>query len=218
MRLNSSRQITPVLVFVGILNAIPSGLLFQSRSWATCSCGIPVFLHISSTWVKGRLNSVSLPSLQSVCSVHWSKTTGNSWSSSFHTVRKHFSLLIHTKRHLEGARCENSPCMSRQHRWCVIVWSSEKDSHVCWMWPKVWMGRAPSVVNLPCDFHNASSYRDHICLIPCCWWSCFTRNSTGNSAWLIQAFSSGLDVGPVFSLVILPVCLGFPPLSGTSLL
>ena len=55
MRLNSSRQITPTLVFVGILNAIPSGLLFQSRSWVICSCGIPFFLRISSDWVKGPL-------------------------------------------------------------------------------------------------------------------------------------------------------------------
>ena len=44
--------------------------------------------------------------------------------------------------------------MSRQYRWCVIVWSSERSSQVCWMWPKVWIGRVPSVVNLPCDFHN----------------------------------------------------------------
>jgi hypothetical protein len=40
--LNSSRQITPTLVFVGILNAIPSGHLFLNRSWMICSCGIPV--------------------------------------------------------------------------------------------------------------------------------------------------------------------------------
>ena len=45
MCLNSSRQITPTLVVVGILNAIPSGLLFQSLSWVICSYGIPFFLH-----------------------------------------------------------------------------------------------------------------------------------------------------------------------------
>ena len=155
MRLNSSRQITPVLVFVGILNATPSGLLFQSLSWAICSCGIPDFLRLSSVWVRGRLISVSLAAFQSVCSAHRSKNAGNSWSSSCHTVRKHFSLLIHTKLHLEGVRRESSPCMSRQYRWCAFVWSSERASQVCWMWPSVCIGRAPSVVNLPFDFHSS---------------------------------------------------------------
>jgi hypothetical protein len=161
MRLNSSSQTTPVLVFVGILKAIPSGLLFQSLSWVMWSCGIPFSLRLSAVWVRGRLTSVSLPVFQSVCSTHWWKTAGNSWSSSFHTVRKHFSLLIHTKRHLEGARRESSPCMSLQHRWCVIVWSSERGSQVWWMWPSVWIGRTPSVVNLPCDFHSALQ-RSHL--------------------------------------------------------
>ena len=155
MHLKSSRQITPVLVFVGILKATPSGLLFQSLSWAICSCGIPDFLRLSSAWVRGRSNSVSLAEFQSVCSAHRSKTAGNSWASSFHTVRKHFSPLIHTKRHLEGARRESSPCISRQHRWCAIVWSSERASQVCWMWPSVCIGRAPSVANLPCDFQSS---------------------------------------------------------------
>ncbi len=74
MRLNSSRQITPDLVFVVILKATPSGLLFQSLSWAICSCGIPDFLHLSSSWVRGRFNSVSLPVFQiPVRSFHVSK-------------------------------------------------------------------------------------------------------------------------------------------------
>ena len=214
MRLNSSRQVTPTLVFVGILKAIPSGLLFQSRSWAICSCGIPVFLRISSSWVKGRLNSMSLVSFQNVCSTHWSKTIGNSWSSSFHTVRKHFPLLIQTKHHLEGARRESSPCKSLQHRWCVIVWSSERASQVCWMWPKVWMGRAPSVVNLPCDFQGdlqKSHLSDSLLLV-----ILFHQNG---KQWIIDSsILFWLDVGPAFSLVILPVCLGFPPLSRASLL
>ena len=161
IHLNSSRQITPALVFVCILNVMPSGLLFQNRSWAIFSCGIPVFLHISSTWVKGRLNSVSLAVFQSVCSTHWSKTTGNSWSSPFHTVRKYFSLLTQMKHHLEDTRCESSPCMSRYDRWCTMVWSSERASQVCWMCPKVWIGRALSVVNLPYDTHNALQ-RSHL--------------------------------------------------------
>ena len=38
-------------------------------------------------------------------------------------------------------------------------------------------------------------YRDHICPIPCCWWSYYVRSSMGISAWLIWVFSSGLDVG-----------------------
>ena len=160
--LNSSSQITPDLVFVGILNAISSGVfLLQSRSWVICSCEIPFFLRISSTCLKGRLNSVSLATFQSVWSTHWSKTSGNSWSSSFHTVWKHFSLLIQMKHHLEDARRESSPCMSRQHRWCVIVWSSERVSQVCLMWPKVWIGRDFSVVNLPCDT-NSSLQRSHL--------------------------------------------------------
>ena len=39
----------------------------------------------------------------------------------FHTVRKHFSLLILTKCHLEGVRRESTPCMSRQHRCCATL-------------------------------------------------------------------------------------------------
>ena len=89
--------------------------------------------------------------------VHWLKTFGNSWSSSFHTVRKHFSLLIQMKRHLEDAKCESSPCMRCQHRWCVIVWSSERVSQVCWMWSKVWdCVRTTFTVNLClglCPYH-----------------------------------------------------------------
>ena len=149
------------MVFVGILKATPSGLLFQSLSWAICSCGIPDFLRLSSSWVRERFNSVSLAAFQSVCSVHRSKTAGNSWASSFHTVRKHFSPLIHMKRHLEGARRERSPCMSRQYRWCVIVWSSERASQVCWMCPSVCIGMASSVVNLSCNFYSALQ-RSHL--------------------------------------------------------
>jgi hypothetical protein len=155
MRLNSNRQITPVPPFVGTLNEIPSGLLFQSRSWAICSWGFPFCLRISSIWVKGRLNSISLAVFQSVCFANRLKIFGNSWSSSFHTVRNHFSLLIQMKCYLEDAKRESSPCMRHQHRWCVIVWSSERVSQVCWMWPKVWIGRSLCVVNLPCDTHNA---------------------------------------------------------------
>ena len=123
----------------------------------TCSCGVPVCLRISSVWLKGLLNSV----FHHVSSTHWSKTFGNSWSSSFHTVRKHFSLLTQMKCHLEDVRCERSPCMSRQYRWCVMVWSSERASQVRWMCPKVWTTRALSVVNLPHDTHIVSQ-RSHL--------------------------------------------------------
>ena len=47
MRLNSIKQIQPALVFVGILIAIPSGLLFHNQSCAICSCRTPSFLFIS---------------------------------------------------------------------------------------------------------------------------------------------------------------------------
>ena len=73
----------------------------------------PRSLRITSSWVKGCLNSI--------------------W--------KHFSLLIQMTSHLEDTKREISPCMSHQHLWCVIVWSSERVSQVCWMWPKVWIGR-----------------------------------------------------------------------------
>lgn len=48
MRLNSSRQITPDDESVGISNAIPCGLLFQSRSSAICSWEIPCCLRTVS--------------------------------------------------------------------------------------------------------------------------------------------------------------------------
>ena len=51
--------------------------------------------------------------------------------------------------------------MRCQYRWCVIVWSSGRASQVCWMCPKVWTGRAFSVVNLPCDTHNVLQ-RSHL--------------------------------------------------------
>ena len=47
MRLNSIKQIQPALVFVGILIAIPSGLLFHNQSCAICSCRTPSFLFTS---------------------------------------------------------------------------------------------------------------------------------------------------------------------------
>ena len=166
MCLNFNSQITPTLLFVGILNAIPSGLLFHSRLWAICSCGIPFFLRISSAWVRGRLISTYLAVFQSVCSAQWSKTSGNSRSNSFHTVRKHFSPLIQMKRHLGDVRRESSPCMRHQHRWCVIVWSSERDSQVWWVFPVI-----PTAL-----------CRGHIYPIPYCWWSYFASSSTGNSA------------------------------------
>ena len=188
MSLNSNSQITPTLVFVGFLSVIPSGLLFQSRLWVICSCGIPFFLCIFSVWVRGRLISPSLV---------------------FHTVRKHFSPLIQIKLHLGDARRERSPCMRRQHRWCVIVWSSERTSQVCWMCPKVWTGRPVSVVNLPCDTHNAlqsSHLSDSFLLV--IW---LHQQFDGKQCIIDWAFSSSLDVEPVFSLTILQSCLGFPP-------
>ncbi len=65
---NSSRQITPDFVFVGILNAISSGLLFHSRSSAICSWEIPCCLRIISARVIGRCISESLAVFHSVCS------------------------------------------------------------------------------------------------------------------------------------------------------
>ena len=53
MTLNSIKQITPDLVFVGILNEMSSGLLFHSLSCAIFSCGTPCLLFFSSTGVRG---------------------------------------------------------------------------------------------------------------------------------------------------------------------
>ena len=124
MRLNSMKQITSALVFVGILNVIPSGLLFHSLSCVIFSCGTPSFLFISFAGVRGHVISFSLAVFHSVCSTQWSKTSGNSWSSTFHIVRKHFPPLIQIKYHLGKTRSESSPCMRHHHRWCVIVWSN----------------------------------------------------------------------------------------------
>ena len=40
----------------------------------------------------------------------------------------------------------------------VDLW---KSFLVCWIWPRVWTGRVDSVVNLPCDIHNAL-HRSHL--------------------------------------------------------
>jgi hypothetical protein len=50
-------------------NAIPSVLLFQSRSSAICSWEIPCCLRIISARVNGRYISKSLVAFHSVCSV-----------------------------------------------------------------------------------------------------------------------------------------------------
>ena len=86
IRLNSNKQITPALVFVGILNAMPSGLLFHSLSCTIFSCETPSLLFFASAGVRGRSISVSLAVFLSVCSKHGSKTSGNSCASSFHIV------------------------------------------------------------------------------------------------------------------------------------
>jgi hypothetical protein len=98
MRLNSSRQITPDFVSVGILNAIPSGLLSQSRSSVICSWEIPCCLRIIIARVNGCWISGSLVAFHRVCSAQWLNNSGNSWASSVQTVRKLFSLLIQIKR------------------------------------------------------------------------------------------------------------------------
>ncbi len=51
--------------------------------------------------------------------------------------------------------------MRHQHRWCVIVWISERASQVCWIWPRVYTVRADSVVNLACDIHN-TLHKSHL--------------------------------------------------------
>ncbi len=65
---NSSRQITLDFVFVGILNAILSGLLLYSRSSAICSWEIPCCPRIISTRVNGCCISESPAVFHNVCS------------------------------------------------------------------------------------------------------------------------------------------------------
>jgi hypothetical protein len=68
IRLNSMKKITPDLGFVGILNTIPSGLLFHSL-FSTIFRVEPLnLLFVLSDGVRGRFISVSLSVFQSVCS------------------------------------------------------------------------------------------------------------------------------------------------------
>ncbi len=149
---NSSRQITPDFVFVGILNAIPSGLLFQSRSSSICSWKIPCCLRVVSARVNGRCISESLDVFHSVISTQWLNTSGNSWTSSVQTVRKLFPLLIQIKHQTEDTSRKSSPWMRCQHRWCVIVWISERVSQVlCVFQKELWVGFLVNLVPVNTD-------------------------------------------------------------------
>ena len=106
--LNSRMTSSPVFSLVGILIANPSGLLFHSLSRKISSIGVPVFRFLSSASVKGRVFSCPMVAFSRVCTEHQLKTSGNSSSKSFQTVRRFFSPLTQTNLHLEDARRCNS--------------------------------------------------------------------------------------------------------------
>ncbi len=163
MRLNSKMTSSPPSVSsVGFLIANPSGRLFHSLSIAIVSSVVPVSRFLLSASVKGWWPTCAVAAFSRSCTEQWLKVSGNSASSSFHVVFSVFSPLMQMNRHLEDARRPNSAWMMiRQHRWCVSVCNSERDSHLCCMWPRVWIGSSSSVLNLPSAIHRALQ-RSHL--------------------------------------------------------
>ena len=153
--LNSRMTNSPVFSVVGILMVNPSGLLFHILSNVIFPLGmVPVYLF-SSTSVKGRFISCSLVAFSWVCTEQRLKISGNSSPSSVQIVRRLFSPLMQMSHHSEDVRRPNSVWMMHHLWWCERVCISESVSHVCWICPKVWIGRSSSVVNLPSVIHRA---------------------------------------------------------------
>ena len=47
-----------------------------------------------------------------------------------------------------------SPWISRQYWWWSSMWSADRDSQVCWMWPRFCSGRSFYVVNRSSVIHR----------------------------------------------------------------
>ncbi len=66
---------------------------------------------------------------------------------SFHNVWRHFSPEMHKNFHSGTSTRASSPWISRQHWWWSSMWSPDRASEVCWIWPRFCSGRSFSVLN-----------------------------------------------------------------------
>jgi hypothetical protein len=152
----SRMQKIPVLFPTGGRITIPSGRNRQNLSFPTSSLDWSSWTLLLSSCVKGHYISRSLTVFHFVSCErvrYW--MTSISECISFHCVWRHFSPEIHRNFHSGAVNRASSPCISRQH-WCwASMWSADRSSQVCWIWPKVGSGRSFSVLNRSSDIQRA---------------------------------------------------------------
>jgi len=78
-----------------------------------------------------------------IVSLEWSSRTPSD------SCRVHFFPRMHKNFQSGDANRSSSPWIRSQYWWWTSMWDTDRASQVCWMWPRLCLGRSFAVENRP---------------------------------------------------------------------